>query len=450
MTRRRDNQNRASFSARVGPLELGQDCLQARAGNRSFSVAPAVVGDQLRLRPTRRDGVAQIIELIRPSADRSPAPCGVLAHCGACSIQQMSYAAQLAAKQSALIKQLAALGCAEQIIGQILAPPSPFGYRTRLLMPADQQQDKLCFGLYQRGTARLVPAEGCPVQHPLTLAVLAGCRQLLASHEIQASSVGGWLHALGVRVDPHGQQAQLLLCTTSPKVPAEKTLVAQLLQLPGVFSVHLTAQAERSSYPVGPEIKHLGGGARMPFHIAGKAFLLSPATFVQTSAWAANTLGEQVLALLPEHFDRLADLYGGAGIFAQLAYGRYRQGWVVEENPSAIADLQQMIKQQALSAIRASRGRVEQRVEQLTRFAPDVAIVDPPRQGCKPPAIAALCQAKPTTLIYVACGFEALLRDGQRLLEAGYRVDAVRALDMFPHTPQLEVIMRFVAEKPAR
>jgi 23S rRNA (uracil1939-C5)-methyltransferase len=46
--------------------------------------------------------------------------------------------------------------------------------------------------------------------------------------------------------------------------------------------------------------------------------------------------------------------------------------------------------------------------------------------------------------VYVSCDPMTLRRDAQQLAAAGYRVDRAHALDMFPHTAQVEAVVRFV------
>ena len=71
---------------------------------------------------------------------------------------------------------------------------------------------------------------------------------------------------------------------------------------------------------------------------------------------------------------------------------------------------------------------------------PDVAILDPPRAGCRPEALKALAMLRIPQLIYVSCSPPTLARDLRRLHELGYRAQVVQPLDMFPQTYHIECL----------
>lgn len=424
----------------VLPLELGQEGVVVRADgtDERLTLPAGVPGDRVRV----VRGTATLERLLAPSPARITPPCPLLERCGGCSLQAMDYRAQLAQKTDALRRALAGLGLAADRVRDVVGLERPFGQRTKLLMAAGGRAGALRLGFYRRGTTELVAAEGCPVQHPRSLALLASARQLLDAYHVRPSTSreGGWLHALGVRVDPRGGESELALSGASPRLPAE--LVQQLARLPSVSGVHLAVSRARTSYPMEGPLRTLAGRPRTAFTLGGERYLLSPGTFFQTCAEGAERLLETVRELLPESVNLLADLYAGAGLLALGCRSRWRRAVAVEANPAAVADLRRRLEHEDERGLSVLEGRVEDRIGEVLRRGPDVALLDPPRRGCAPGVIAALRAHGPPVLLYVACGFEALARDGHALLDGGYRLEAAAAVDMFPHTPHLEVIVR--------
>jgi 23S rRNA (uracil1939-C5)-methyltransferase len=88
------------------------------------------------------------------------------------------------------------------------------------------------------------------------------------------------------------------------------------------------------------------------------------------------------------------------------------------------------------------RARAEDAVARLIRERFDVAVLDPPRQGCAPPVVEAVFgRMAPPRAIYVSCNPDALAEELPRIRAAGYEVDAVEPVDMFPHTGHIEVVV---------
>ena len=71
---------------------------------------------------------------------------------------------------------------------------------------------------------------------------------------------------------------------------------------------------------------------------------------------------------------------------------------------------------------------------------PDVIITDPPRAGMHSDVVETILRAKPKRIVYVSCNSATQARDLQ-MLDKDYRVDAVQAVDMFPHTHHVENVV---------
>ena len=67
------------------------------------------------------------------------------------------------------------------------------------------------------------------------------------------------------------------------------------------------------------------------------------------------------------------------------------------------------------------------------------ALVDPPRAGLSPRALDALLRIAPERILYISCNPATLARDAAQISKH-YKLKALQAVDLFPHTPHLECV----------
>ena len=72
---------------------------------------------------------------------------------------------------------------------------------------------------------------------------------------------------------------------------------------------------------------------------------------------------------------------------------------------------------------------------------PDLIILDPPRDGIHPKALDRIINFGVDRLVYISCKPTSLVRDLIVLQGRGYRVVKGRAVDMFPGTYNVEVVI---------
>ncbi|MFT4978349.1 MAG: 23S rRNA (uracil1939-C5)-methyltransferase [Myxococcota bacterium] len=71
-------------------------------------------------------------------------------------------------------------------------------------------------------------------------------------------------------------------------------------------------------------------------------------------------------------------------------------------------------------------------------------VVDPPRVGLHPDAARFLATQDAEALVYVACNPASLGRDRAILEEGGWKMTELWSVDLFPQTPHVEAVARFV------
>jgi 23S rRNA (uracil1939-C5)-methyltransferase len=114
----------------------------------------------------------------------------------------------------------------------------------------------------------------------------------------------------------------------------------------------------------------------------------------------------------------------------------------IEVAPAAIADAERNAKANGIENCTFIQGEVRFALPELIRqgVRAQVAVADPPRAGFHPKALRALLNLSPPRIVYVSCNPSTMARDLGDLVNGGYRVEAAQPIDMFPHTPHIEVV----------
>ncbi|MCL1845471.1 MAG: methyltransferase [Defluviitaleaceae bacterium] len=165
---------------------------------------------------------------------------------------------------------------------------------------------------------------------------------------------------------------------------------------------------------------------------------------VASDAWASGSRSEQHVSRLfheratshqLQHF--ALDLYCGTGTIAQVISPLFERVAGVEIIEEAILAARENAAANDIKNCEFFAGDV---FENLTNETPCTIILDPPRDGLHPKALAKIAALGASRVIYVACKPKSFVRDLPAFIAAGYEVQAIEAVDMFPRTPHVEAV----------
>ncbi|MFJ3381990.1 class I SAM-dependent RNA methyltransferase [Curtobacterium sp. NPDC090217] len=192
--------------------------------------------------------------------------------------------------------------------------------------------------------------------------------------------------------------------------------------------------------------------------VGERTFQVDDNGFWQVHRRAAEVLTAAVQDLVDR--DRLdpegthLDLYGGVGLFAAALgdlVGPKARITSVESAPRATEHAQENLAEWI--GARAETGRVDRWLSRTTstasaaekqRFRAGTVVLDPPRAGAGREVVVQIAALQPAQVVYVACDPVALARDVATFADLGYRLEALRAFDLFPHTHHMEAVARLV------
>ncbi len=145
----------------------------------------------------------------------------------------------------------------------------------------------------------------------------------------------------------------------------------------------------------------------------------------------------------------LLDLYCGIGSIGLYCADLADQIIGIESVKAAVVDANRNAVINGIVNARYICGKAEEVLPsgvdeelQTTVNRADIAILDPPRAGCRPELLEAVSSSGVSRIIYVSCDPATLARDVQLLQEMGFAFVEATPVDMFPHTGHVETIAK--------
>ena len=406
---------------RVLELELsgmahGGEALGRHQGRVVF-VAYCIPGERVRVEVVedhKRWMRAQLLEVLEPSPHRTEPPCPHFGTCGGCQWQHIDYETQVALKGDILRDQLHRLGhFVDPPVAEVIPSPTPWAYRNQLRFSVAPTGE---LGFLDVSGTRVVPIEVCLLPHPLVWDIM----------EMMEIDEEMFLRRLSLRAGIRTGE-QMIILETEDDTPSEIEV--------GVPISCVLLVEDRT--PV-----NLIGRNWLTEELAERRFRISAGSFFQVNTRQAEELLRAVGQFLdPQGNKTLLDLYCGVGTFALSLANRVDRVIGVESHSPAVADAR--ANAHPNEPVEFIEGRVEEILAQLDPPL-DAVIMDPPRAGCSSEVLQELIRLSAPKLIYVSCDPAALARDARRLVEAGYRLETVQPVDMFPQTYHIESVSLFL------
>jgi tRNA/tmRNA/rRNA uracil-C5-methylase (TrmA/RlmC/RlmD family) len=426
-------------------------CVARDGDGRVVFVRHALPGERVRARVTEATASfarAEAVEVLRASPDRVAPRCPHArpGGCGGCDWQHADLAAQRRLKAEVVRDQLRRLAGLDRevTVEPVAGDDDGLGWRTRVRFSVGPGGTA---GLLAHRSHDVVEVGDCPIAHPL----------------VQAREVTGrnWAPARSVEVvvSPAARERALIVAPAPPG------------GAPGAARSGLGGEADTVLVAGrGGRLTTLSGRGSLRQHAAGRSWRVSAAAFWQVHPGAADALSAAVLDVLrPRPGEVALDLFCGAGLFAgALAAAVGPDGMVVAVDTDRVA---------VRDARHNLRGTPWARVHHADAAAalarggwppPALAVLDPPRTGVPRQVIERLlapaggpgADGGPASdgargsdggslraVAYVSCDPATLARDIAVFAGLGWRLDGLRAFDIFPMTHHVECVAVLTPER---
>lgn len=388
----------------VSPVDLvaGGEAM-ARVDGVPIFVANLYPGDVARVRVIevkRGFARAELIELLKPSADRRAAPCPIAEECGGCDWTALRLDRQLEAKRRILVESLRRIGKIDPAsLPPIAIHPSSLNYRIRSRLHGEGET----IGFYAMRSNRVVPlSRECEVVGVETARVFGG-------HPDPERSEGEGSGGVGAAT-----------AASSQPLPTRSL-----------------AHAGDDIWEVNKRL--IIRDEELEIRVNEFTYRLSTRAFFQVNRHLLGTL----LRLVSAHAGRVTskktaiELYAGVGFFTLPLARAFERVIAVEGS----RELARYAKRNVPPNTKVIRAPVEEWIGRMGEA--DFIFFDPPRAGARKPVMKAISNHARRMVCYLSCDPVTFARDASRLIASGWRLSTLDLLDLFPNTHHVETLSSF-------
>ncbi|CAL9138584.1 unnamed protein product [Musa acuminata var. zebrina] len=448
----------------------------------------ALPGERFLGRVTRKKGSyaeATKLKTITPHRDAVEAPCQYASYCGGCKTQNLSYEAQVRAKEQQVRDLIVHVGRFSDIDPDFDAIFKPivqcdlqFHYRNKMefsfgaerWMPRDVSNGKeeqmeigYALGLHAPGFFdKVLHVDKCLLQTEATNKVLAVIQDSWRDPKLGLSPYNVHTHAgflkhlmlrTGRDVNTSNPEVMVNFVTSSYEPNLLKPLVDKISAIPEVVSVMNNVNTSVGNTSVGEEEYTLYGKSTITEMLRGLTFQISANSFFQTNSHQAEVLYkliEDCAGLRGDGSEIVLDLFCGTGSIGLSLARRVRHVYGYEVVAEAISDARRNAKFNGIHNATFVQGDLNKINDSFGNDfpKPDIVISDPNRPGMHTKLIKYLLELQAPRIVYVSCNPSTLARDldylchglAEKGITGCYHLRSVQPVDMFPHTPHIECV----------
>ena len=430
-------------------LANGGDGIGRHPDGRVMFLTGALPNEEVRVTITQNKkdfARATVTEVLVASPERETPSCPEVAKgCGGCGWQHVTPAAQTNFKRTVVVDALRRIAKLHRFTDidadtlVTLAPPLAVGGHRTTVRAASRDGRA---GFRRAGSSDIIVVEGCETAHPRLVEIMAGARFTDVDEVTLRYSIRTGKTLL--IADPSAQGVNL------EKVPNPRSIIVlgadEVEKSPGSNSAGPTSSPGRAVLSTD---RQAGPGApgSLTESIDGVDLRVSAGSFFQTRTDGAQQLVRIVSSMVDDErasgADLLIDLYGGVGLFAATIGRDFDAVLCVERSELSASDAEHNLlshHESAVVCVDVDRWDAEPYVHE--RYS--VVVADPARAGLGARGVETLLLCESQVIVLISCDAASYGRDTALLAGAGYELRQSIVVDMFPETPHVEIVSKFV------
>lgn len=383
-----------------------------------------------------REFVGTLKKIVREGEGRIEPKCRYFGFCGGCRFQNWKYEYQLKYKKDLVLMAMEKWG----ILGEVSDPiPSPniWFYRNRMDY-AISYDGKI--GLKEYGSwSNILNLSECLLLSKEANLIMETTRTFMKKYGILGWDLFkhvGFLRYIVIREGKFTGDRLLNIITYTDKFRYLSEFIKMLTEENLVSSIVWGINPTVTDVSTAKILRYIWGKDHLTEKVGKYIFHIHPNAFFQTNSYLAKIMVDYVISKAGRG-NKVLDLYSGVGLFSIFLSENFDEVYGIEVEESAVQSANITLKWNDISNVKYIHGKAEERVQGLEDI--DVIVLDPPRPGISGKVRKDILKLSPERVIYVSCNPDTMMRDIS--LMKGYKVvNKIQPIDLFPHTPHVEVI----------
>jgi 23S rRNA (uracil-5-)-methyltransferase RumA len=437
--------------------------------DREITVKNTIPGQKLSVqirkkKKGRAEGV--VSEVLEKAPNEIESKCPHFGPCGGCNYQNLPYEDQLKIKEGQVRKLIdqvylnrGEVAEEEYTFEEIRKSPSQFAYRNKMEFSFGDAYlgGPLSLGMHKRGSFYdIVDVDGCKIVDEDYSLILRTTLEFFRGRNASfyhCMRHEGFLRNLLIRQGKQTGEILIALITSTQEMSGIEEWGKHILELEKegklkskIAGILHTKNDSLANVVQSDETDILYGKDYFYEELLGMKFKVSQFSFFQTNSLGAEVLYDTAREYIGELADEdgepnkvLFDLYSGTGTIAQMMSPVAKEVVGVEIVEEAVEAAKENAKLNKIDNCRFIAGDVLKVLDDVTE-KPDFIILDPPRNGIHPKALAKIIDYGVDRLLYISCKPTSLARDLEVFLDNGYKVEKLCPVDMFPGTVHVETV----------
>lgn len=437
-----------------------------KCNNETVFVPFCLIDEEIKFKVLKVSNKAifgKLLEVIKPSANRTEPKCKYFYKCGGCQLQHLKYESQVQLKKDNIktcFKKIAGLDI--EVLDAIKGTKI-YKYRNKLQLPVQFDGEKNIIGFYSENSHRVIDIDDCIINPDWTKTIISAFRFFLEKYSLfglNQVDFSGDIREITVK--EIGKNLIITVVGLKKELKNKKELIELLKEkISQNFSLFYNYNNSTSNVIYSDNFSLIYGEENYLSKMNEIIYGTGVRSFSQVNTEVCSLLYDRVIEELNiQSNTTVIDAYSGAGLMTAMIGKKANKVIGIEIVPEAVKIADKLMENNGLkNKVTNYCGKCEDILPKIIEKEKDSKIsvvLDPPRKGCDIKVLDSIVKSNVDRIVYVSCMPQTLARDvgliiGSLTVENNeivrlkeykerYKIEKVIPFEMFPNTKHVETL----------